>query len=108
MPHYIIDGQAGYVFELQLALPEMPININKKSEMIAFLFRRVNSKLVLVKRVKKLAEVKEGLHNIQPIFNLLNTYYKYKLQYVFIIQLTWQGNKPYPNLQTMMILMPTF
>jgi hypothetical protein len=54
----------------------MPISIRNKSDMIKFLFRRTNSKLVLLQKVKVfITDRKEPLRAISSIFKLVNRYY---------------------------------
>jgi hypothetical protein len=79
-PNFIIDKKTGFMFELHIFLNDMPISIRKRTEVIRFLFRRVNSKIVLLKRLKKFIETKDSLANITPLFNLLNAYCRIKAQ----------------------------
>jgi len=81
-PNLILDKNSGYLFEVQLLLTEMPIGIKKRSEVIKFLFRRANSKYVLVKKIKKYIETRESLAEVTSIFSLINVYYQSRELYV--------------------------
>ncbi len=76
-PNYIIDLKHGLIFQLQLDIELMPLSIRNKLDMIKFLSRRTNSKMVLLKRVKSfITDHKESLRSISSIFNLVNRYYE--------------------------------
>ena len=51
-PNYIIDRTTGFIYRLDIAIEHMPISIRNKSDLIKFLFRRTNSKRVLLQKVK--------------------------------------------------------
>ena len=66
----------GYVFELKLSISHMPINMRNRKDSIKFLFRRVNSKALLLTTLRTFIESKsEELKTISEILELVNKYY---------------------------------
>jgi hypothetical protein len=75
-PNFIIDTANGLAFELCISIERMPISIRSKIDLVKFLFRRKNSKAVLLQKIKSLiVERKESLRVISSIFFLVNKNY---------------------------------
>jgi hypothetical protein len=75
-PNLIIDRKGGYLFELHITLNDMPISIRSKTDLIKFLFRRLNSKFVLLRVLKSfIDERRESLTSIALLLSIINRYY---------------------------------
>ncbi len=75
-PNIIIDTKGGFLFELHISLNEMPISIRSKTDMIKFLFRRLNSKFVLLRMLKSfIDERRESLTSVSTLLGIINRYY---------------------------------
>ncbi|KAG2381669.1 hypothetical protein C9374_006053 [Naegleria lovaniensis] len=76
LPNYIYDKELGFIFELKLSISHMPINIRNRKDAIKFLFRRVNSKPILISALRQVIESKnEDIKNVSEILELVNKYY---------------------------------
>nr|CAG4717070.1 unnamed protein product [Naegleria fowleri] len=76
LPNYIYDKELGFIFELKLSISHMPINIRNRKDAIKFLFRRVNSKPILINALRQVIESKnEDIKNVSEILELVNKYY---------------------------------
>jgi len=71
-----MDITVGSIFELKLSIANMPINIRNRRDAIKFLFRRVNSKPLLMNTLRGFIESKnEDLKTISDILEIINKYY---------------------------------
>eukprot|EP00164_Ancoracysta_twista_P010789 GFYU01016405.1.p1 GENE.GFYU01016405.1~~GFYU01016405.1.p1 ORF type:complete len:738 (+),score=165.60 GFYU01016405.1:47-2260(+) len=74
-PNLVLDRKGGYLWQIFPNIEDVATSCADKSELVEFLLRRQNSKLMILKVLKSIIEDKSPLQKISTHFDVLNSIY---------------------------------